>query len=160
TGWLGRALDEAPRKAGQDVPALNVGTRSLPLALRTKRTEVPSVASLEQYRLQFGGPDADRRAARDALDRLAKVDRAAARDTPLPVCVRRSTLTAYESSRRLEQAVKPAATGSKYPNFGLAKRLELIAQVLKAGFGTRIFYTALDGFDTHANQVGTHAALL
>ena len=32
--------------------------------------------------------------------------------------------------------------------------------MIKAGFGTRIFYTSLDGFDTHANQLGTHAALL
>ncbi len=48
----------------------------------------------------------------------------------------------------------------KYPNFGLARRLELVAQMIKAGFGTRIFYTSLDGFDTHANQLGTHAALL
>ena len=74
--------------------------------------------------------------------------------------MRRSTLSAYESSRRLEQVTQPSATASKYPNFGLARRLELIAGVIKAGFGTRIFYTSLDGFDTHANQLGTHAALL
>ncbi|MCA1685378.1 MAG: DUF1501 domain-containing protein, partial [Planctomycetia bacterium] len=48
----------------------------------------------------------------------------------------------------------------RYPNFGLGRRLELIAQVIKAGFGTRIYYTSLDGFDTHANQLGTHAVLL
>jgi uncharacterized protein (DUF1501 family) len=35
-----------------------------------------------------------------------------------------------------------------------------MAQIIKADFGTRIFYTSLDGFDTHANQLGTHAALL
>ena len=70
-------------------------------------------------------------------------------------------MTAYESSRRLEQVIAPAAAGpSKYPNFGLARRLELIAQIIKAGFGTRIYYTSLDGFDTHANQGGTHAVLL
>jgi uncharacterized protein (DUF1501 family) len=38
--------------------------------------------------------------------------------------------------------------------------LELIAQIIKAGFGTRIFYISLDGFDTYANQFGAHAALL
>ena len=32
--------------------------------------------------------------------------------------------------------------------------------MIKAGFGTRIFYTSLDGFDTHANQLATHAGLL
>ncbi len=49
---------------------------------------------------------------------------------------------------------------SRYPNYGLSRRLELIAQVIKAGFNTRIYYTTLDGFDTHANQIGAHAALL
>jgi uncharacterized protein (DUF1501 family) len=38
--------------------------------------------------------------------------------------------------------------------------LELIGQVIKAGYGTRIYYTTLDGFDTHANQLATHAGLL
>ena len=80
-------------------------------------------------------------------------------DDPLLGFIRQTTLSAYESSSRLEQ-VAPKAGGPKYPNFGLARRLELVAQMIKAGFGTRIFYTSLDGFDTHANQLGTHAALL
>jgi uncharacterized protein (DUF1501 family) len=56
--------------------------------------------------------------------------------------------------------VTKTAADAKYPDYGLARRLALIAQIIKAGFGTRIFYTSLDGFDTHANQLGTHAALL
>jgi uncharacterized protein (DUF1501 family) len=160
TGWIGRALDETPSKPGEDVKALNVGARSLPLALRSKRTEVPSLDSLEQYRLQLSGTASDRRAERDALDAIARLDRTGG--DPLLGFLRRSTLTAYDSSKRLEQITQPKAGGggSKYPNFGLARRLELIAQIIKAGFGTRIFYTSLDGFDTHANQLGTHAALL
>ncbi|MFO0950393.1 MAG: DUF1501 domain-containing protein [Isosphaeraceae bacterium] len=158
TGWLGRALDARETKPGEDVPAIHLGTRELPLAMRSKRTEVPSVASLDQYRLQIPGSDADRRASRDALDRLAAAERPA--DDPLLGFVRRSTLTAYASSRRLEQVTRAKGDGSTYPNFGLARRLEQVAQLIKAGFGTRIFYTSLDGFDTHANQLGTHAALL
>lgn len=60
----------------------------------------------------------------------------------------------------MEQLAAKKQNGPKYPNFGLARRLELIAQIIKADFGTRIFYTSLDGFDTHANQLGTHAVLL
>ncbi len=160
TGWLGRALDDWPASPSQsqDVKALHVATRALPLALRSKHTEVPSLASLDQYRLQLAGSDADRRTGREAIDTMARLDRPA--DDPLLGFLRQSTLTAYASSRRLEQIVTPSASASKYPNFGLARRLELIAQVIKAGFGTRIYYTSLDGFDTHANQPGTHAALL
>src|SRR5579864_7184186 len=49
TGWLGRALDDLPTKPGDDSPALHIGNRTFPLALRAKRTEVPAIASLEQY---------------------------------------------------------------------------------------------------------------
>ncbi len=157
TGWLGRAVDALPTKAGDDFRAVQIGTRSLALALKAKRTEIPSVASLEQFRLQLSGSDSDRRAERDALDQIARLDRDA--NDPLLGFMRRSTLSAYDSSKRLEQ-LAPASADSKYPTYGLAKRLELIAQIIKAGFGTRIFYTSLDGFDTHANQLGTHAALL
>lgn len=157
TGWLGRTLDAHPAPPGADTPALHVSGRSLALALQSKKTEVPSLESLDQFRLQLPGSDADKRAARDRLDEVARLDRGA--DDALLGFLRRSTLAAYDSSRRLEQLVK-ADDKSKYPNFGLSRRLKLIAQVIKAGFGTRIYYTTLDGFDTHANQLGSHAALL
>jgi len=157
TGWLGRAIDLAPAAPGGDTPAFHVGTRSLPLALRSKKTEVPSLDRLDQYRLQLGDA-ADRRARGDAIDQVARLDRPS--DDALLGFMRRSTLAAYESSQRLEQLAKASDSPSKYPNFNLARRLELIAQIIKAGFGTRIYYTSLDGFDTHANQLGTHAVLL
>jgi uncharacterized protein (DUF1501 family) len=158
TGWLGRALDARPAKPGDDPPGLHVGDRSLPLALRTRKTEVPSVESLETYKLQLTGTDQEKQAERTALNQFAGLDR---RDSdPLLGFISRTTLAAYESSRRLEGIAQKKQNGPRYPNFGLARRLELIAQIIKADFGTRIFYTSLDGFDTHANQLGTHAALL
>jgi uncharacterized protein (DUF1501 family) len=156
TGWLGRVLDAHPARPGADLPALTIGPRT-GLALKAKTTEVPSLESLEQYRLKLAGDDAARRAERDALDKVARLDRG---DDPLLGFIRRSTLAAYESSKRLEQLAEQKGQ-SKYPrNYGLARRLELIAQIIKAGFGTRIYYTTLDGFDTHANQLNTHAGLL
>jgi uncharacterized protein (DUF1501 family) len=157
TGWLGRALDARFDAAGSDLPGLHIGGRSLPLALKSKQTEVPSLTTLEQYRLQIGGDVAAKREVRDALERVARLDRPAS--DPLLGFVRRSTLAAYDSSKKLEGLNKGDAK-SNYPNYGLAHRLELIAQIIKAGFGTRIYYTSLDGFDTHANQLGAHAALL
>ena len=48
-----------------------------------------------------------------------------------------------------------------YPEFfGLAQRFRLIARLIKAGLTTSLYYTQLGGFDTHANQLGQHAALL
>ena len=48
-----------------------------------------------------------------------------------------------------------------YPeSFALARRLKLIAQLIKAGLTTSLYYTQLGGFDTHANQFFTHLTLL
>jgi uncharacterized protein (DUF1501 family) len=158
TGWLGRALDAQGRRVGADPLGLHVGARALPLALRTKKTEVPSLESLESYQLKITGTDQERKTTRMALSQLAQVERRS--DDPLLGFIRQTTLSAYESSDRIEQLAKKPAGTTKYPNYGLARRLELIARIIKAGFGTRIFYTSLDGFDTHANQLGSHAALL
>jgi uncharacterized protein (DUF1501 family) len=157
TGWLGRALDASPPAAGGDLPALHIGNRDSLLAFKAKRTDVPSLESLEAYKLKLAGDDATKRATRDEIDTVA---RAGKTDDPLLGFLRRSTLAAYESSKRLEAHDSKPAGDAKYPNFGLANRLKLIAQIIKAGFNTRIYYTALDGFDTHANQPATHAALL
>lgn len=157
TGWLGRALDAAPPSTGGDLPALHIGARGSNLAFKAKKADVPSLESLEQYKLQIAGDAAAKRAARDAIDGVARIDRG---DDPLLGFLRRSTLAAYDSSKRLEALSEKPLGAAKYPNFGLARRLELIAKIIKAGFNTRIYYTALDGFDTHANQAAAHGALL
>jgi uncharacterized protein (DUF1501 family) len=73
--------------------------------------------------------------------------------------VERSAVLTYTSSARLETVV--AGAGAGYPEgYGLARRLRLIAQLIKAGLTTSIYYTQLGGFDTHANQLGTHDNLL
>jgi uncharacterized protein (DUF1501 family) len=158
TGWLGRAADRVERRPGADPPALHVGRGALPQALRARKTEVPALESLETYKLQVGGAEPERRTTRAVLSELAGMERRD--DDPLLGFIRRTTLSAYASSGRLEQMLPKAGAASKYPNYGLARRLELVSLLIKAGFGTRIFYTSLDGFDTHANQLGTHAALL
>ena len=43
---------------------------------------------------------------------------------------------------------------------GLSQKLQLVAGLIARGFGTRIFYVSLDGFDTHANQGPAHSTLL
>lgn len=40
------------------------------------------------------------------------------------------------------------------------RKLQLVAGLIARGFGTRIFYVTLDGFDTHAEQGSAHQRLL
>lgn len=153
-GWLGRALDRAPPGAGQDVPALHLGPNQLPLALVSRQTPVPSVDSLEAFRLRTDGGALPL----SALSDLTAVARA--ETPPLVEFVRKSTLNAYASSEQVQQALDENAGPVAYTASALARKLQSVAQLIDAGLSTRIYYVALDGFDTHANQGQAHAALL
>ena len=63
------------------------------------------------------------------------------------------------------ESVKDAyAAGSnqaQYPASNLlGDQLAAIARLIRGGLGTRIYHVTLNGFDTHAKQADTHAALL
>jgi uncharacterized protein (DUF1501 family) len=157
-GWLARELDSVTRGPGGDVPALHVSGELLPQALAGGQQHVPSLTSLEQFRRRLGVPaGAGAAEQRAALDALAAEERG--RPGSLLQFVERSAVLTYASSARLETVVAKTAAG--YPeNYGLAQRLRLIAQLIKAGLTTSIYYTRLGGFDTHADQLGTHDRLL
>jgi uncharacterized protein (DUF1501 family) len=75
--------------------------------------------------------------------------------------IQRSTVVTYASSARLETLVQKQTARAAYPeSLALARRLQLIAQLIKAGLTTSLYYTQLGGFDTHANQFFTHLNLL
>jgi uncharacterized protein (DUF1501 family) len=50
--------------------------------------------------------------------------------------------------------------GTAYPQSELGNQLGMIAKLIGGGFPTRVYYAYQGGFDTHANQVGTHARVL
>jgi uncharacterized protein (DUF1501 family) len=158
SGWLARALDTRPTVPGGDVPALHISSDSLPQALAGGQRHVPSLASLQQFRRRLGLPEGtDAAAQRVALDEVA----GGAHGWPgsLLSFVEGSAVLTYASSARLEKLVD-AKKEASYPDFGLAGRLGLIAQLIKAGLSTSIYYTQLVGFDTHGGQAGQHQSLL
>jgi uncharacterized protein (DUF1501 family) len=159
-GWLARCLDQRFNGGGGDSPALHISEALLPQALYGSQRHVPSLASLEQFRRRLGMPEgAAAREQRTALDQIGSQQRG----TPgsLLQFVERSTVITYASSARLEGVMNKGPGGGTYPEFyGLARRLKVIAQLIKAGLQTSIYYTQIGGFDTHANQLGTHANLL
>ncbi|HEV3344920.1 MAG TPA: DUF1501 domain-containing protein [Pirellulales bacterium] len=153
-GWLGRCLDCSPRGAGGDVPALHLGPNPSPLALASLKTAVPSIESLESFHLRTDGGALP-------LPSLSKLAEAARPHAPeLLEFMRHSTLYAYTSSEEVQEVLKHEHEASGYPASALAQKLKQIAQLIDAGLKTRIYYVSHDGFDTHANQLGGHAALL
>jgi uncharacterized protein (DUF1501 family) len=143
-GWLGRALDGAPARAGEP-GALFVGLESPPVALRGRHSSTSALSRLEDFIIS-----AEAAAVRPAV----------ADGDDLAAFVRRTTLDAYATAQRVREAARAKGDGAAYPATGLAERLRLVASLLKAGFDTRVFYTLQAGYDTHAAQLLGHARLL
>lgn len=157
-GWLNRCLEQRT-PSGTDAPALHIGDSEMPQAL-AGGLHVPSLTNLEQVRRRLGLADgADAQQQRIALDEISVQPR----EQPGSHLqfIQRSALVTYASSARLEEILRGGPTSALgYPPYLLANRLHLIAQLIKAGLTTSIYYAQLGGFDTHLNQVGTHPALL
>ncbi len=154
TGWLGRMLDAKESNTLRDAAAIHLGANELPLALVARETAVPSIDSLDAFRLRTSGGAL----STDALRELAQLPTAG--NSSLAQFIQRSTLSALDSSQRVQASLGEKESPTKYPAFGLAEKLELVAQLIDAGMETSIYYVELTGFDTHASQRDAHAALL
>ena len=159
TGWLGRAAaNESDGPGG--VPILHVGNSRLPLALAgAPGGGAVTVSDRNSFTLDLaGGTVARQKDRRKLLERLA-APAGKPEEDDLASFVRRrqvQTLTAVETLHELLEGPKATPrTGG-----GLAQKLQLIAGLIAKGFGTRIFYVSLEGFDTHSDQSPTHANLL
>ena len=167
TGWIGRSTNELQGSTG-GIPIMHVGPSRLPLALQGATGGAISVNENMPYRLELGGGDPDRQKARrkllEDLARPGKDD-----DASLTNFVYRREVQTLTTLDRLQEVLKGTNTG-QFPGFGpdgrpygpnaLPQKLQLIAQLIQKGFGTRVFYVMRDGFDTHSDQAGQHRTLL
>lgn len=74
----------------------------------------------------------------------------------------RTALDAQVSSDLIRRAVRQRALVT-YPRSGLAQQLSMVANMIRAGLKTRVYYVSMGGFDTHAGQGGAqgqHANLM
>ncbi|HLO41522.1 MAG TPA: DUF1501 domain-containing protein [Phycisphaerales bacterium] len=147
-GWLGRYVDRT-WKEGKAPPALVLDDTPLPLALKARSLSVPTVGNIDSFRLGGLGDD--------VTGAMRAVRKNAAEDL---LFVQRTLIESVENAHRIESIAREPAAGRSYPNYGLAARLGQIEQLICAGFGARVYYTSLGGFDTHSKQGLTHEPLL
>ncbi len=158
-GWLARALDAGRAAPGTDAPASHVAAKSLPQALRGGRALIPSVAAADQLKRRVGISETEgAEGQRVLLDRIA--GQIGNSENPLLQFVSHSTVVSYTSSARLEAVLRDQETPEDSDQYGLARRLGLIARMIKAKLATSIYYTQFGGFDTHAEQLNTHSSRL
>lgn len=144
-GWLGRALDQAH---GVHAPAaMFVGEQSLPRALFSRRAVTTSFADSSDLGLVVRPPASP---ATEVPDGPRDLDD----------FVRRTVTSAYATANELEAAASRRDGATRYPESGLARRLELVSRSIKSGAGARVYYLIQPGYDTHAAQLPAHAELL
>ncbi len=145
-GWLGRGLDEAPVAGGMP-SAVFVSGGQMPAALQGRRAIASGLTRPEDFVLR--------------LDEAKRTLEGAAPADDLAAFVRRNSLDAYLLADRMSEVLNVQdKKGSPYPSSDLAEHLRLIARLIKASIGTRIYYTRQSGYDTHSGQFGSHAGLL
>lgn len=69
-------------------------------------------------------------------------------------------IEAKSSARYIYETTKVKLSQETYPQNKFAKQLKTVANFINSGLDTKVFYTSLDGFDTHANQASQQARLL
>lgn len=156
-GWLGNMADQLIARSPGSLPALSVGGRGSVLAMRGARAVPPTVPDDRGFRLA-------RTSRQIAAQRSALADGARAKSAPTRAgsdleFLRSAAHTAYDAAERMAAATG-RENGVAYPDQPLSKELKLVAQLIRGGFGTRIYHVALAGFDTHASQASVHEVLL
>ena len=69
-------------------------------------------------------------------------------------------IDAKSSAKYIHEKSKTTISKASYPKNVFGKQLKTIAEFINSGLETQVYYAALSGFDTHANQVNRQARLL
>ena len=72
----------------------------------------------------------------------------------------KNMIDAKSSAKYIYEKTKVKLSQEDYPQNAFAKQLKNTAQFINSGLETKVFYNALDGFDTHANQQNQQKRLL
>jgi uncharacterized protein (DUF1501 family) len=166
-GWIGRSAP-ALQGAEGNVPVMHIGAGKLPLAVAGSAGGAISINEKQPYRLDLGGGSAEQhKARRQLLEDLAQP--ADADPGNLLDFVARRQVQTLLTLDRLQDVLRGQGGQPGQVVFGpdgrpifssLPQKLFLISQLIQRGFGTRVFYVSIDGFDTHANQAQSHPNLL
>jgi uncharacterized protein (DUF1501 family) len=148
SGWLGRLADRAGTAGAP--PSISA-TREPAEVLEGRRTRGAAVGAARELTLDLGPRERE----------LLRACAAAPEPRAAGPSLHAEVSAALRTSELLAARVDPgAATDGGAAADGLAGRLELVRECLRAGLGTRVFFVVQEGYDTHSTQAYRHALLL
>ena len=148
-GWAGRAIRDLDPAGENPVTGVYIG-QGLPRALVVSGVPVASVADLSTYGLLTG---IEQEQQRDKmLQRFVNMYGRAIGTGAVQEYLGRTGLDALKGADILKEGLGRYSSDVEYGTEQISRNLRDIATIHIADLGTRIFYTQLIGFDTHANQ--------
>ena len=155
-GWLGAAIRDLDAKGENVLTGVNFG-RGLPRALVCRGVPVASVGNLETYGLL---PDmSDENVRHHALDALGRMYGPAGGRDIVAQTLAENGSQALMGADILRSAPERYSSSIEYADTPISQSLKSAAQVMSAGLGSRVLYAQHGSFDTHSNELQSHAKL-
>ena len=156
-GWVGLAIRDLDPQADNVLTGVNVGM-GLPRAMAVTGVPVTSVGDLEGYGVMNR---LEKEALRGkALSAFKNIYDQAIGTGPVSEYIGKTGIDILKGADLLADVAGKYESTVEYADNVIAKNLRDVARIHLAGLGTRIFYTAHGGYDTHANEMPTHPKLL
>ena len=156
-GWLGRVIRDLDPRGENVLTGVNFG-RGLPRAMALAGVPVASVGSLENHGFLTGISDEERRTR--ALDVFARMYSPAIGTGPALDYLGRTGMDALKGADILRTETAGYSSSVEYAETQISQNLRSLARTHLAGLGTRVFYTAQAGYDTHSGQMPVQTQLL
>ncbi len=165
-GWVGQSLDQkiqAYPNADHSTACIAIGN-SVPLATQGKNAKALTFQNERLFQWVGGELHPELGRQYQKLNRTGNHIASTAGGNLDPVSseasfLMRTSLDAQVASDRIRSAVA-AGTLTSFPGGDLANQLRLVSAMIRANMPTRVYYTRLGGFDTHANQPNGHGQRL
>ena len=153
-GWVGKAMDAVRDEGESALACVSIGSEA-PLATLGKHVKPVTFDRPEMFR--WSGRDLHK-AVSEGYDQINHAALAQHANDPAGFILR-TAMDAQVASEKVRKAVNQRSE-TNFPGNSLAKQLRMVAAMIRAELPTRVYYVAMGGFDTHANQPNAHARLL
>lgn len=136
-GWLGRYLD---LQCNEHQPTAGINLDSIDnLALKGSEPNFITVKDPNRFKSKLNSNETAQLSTNPQLDFVRKIAN-----------------SVTEGADEIQQALNQSTSEASYPKTGLGKNLSWIGRLIKGNLNSKVYYTSLNGFDTHDNQLDIH----
>ncbi len=156
-GWLAQAIQVLDPDAENVLTGVNIG-QGLPRAMAKTGVPVTSIGDLEGYGVMNR---MEKQALHDkSIEAFKSIYGQAIGTGAVAEYIGKTGLDVLEGADMLSEVAGDYKSTVEYADNAIAKNLRDVARIHLAGLGTKIFYTAHGGYDTHANEMPNHPKLM